>query len=72
MFELLYMSCSSMPTPFPTVGIVYFGVKRAIMCSETSLQNHLDLDQSKTYTHRIGGNLQLLRESTNADRKRLK
>ena len=48
MFELLYVSCSSMPPSFPTIGIEYFGVKRAIMCGEMSLQNHPDLDQSKT------------------------
>ena len=33
---------------FPMIGIEYFGVKQAIMWSETSLQNHPDLDQSKT------------------------
>ena len=36
------------PPSFPTIEIEYFGVKQAIMCSETSLQNHPDLDQSKT------------------------
>ena len=30
------------------IGIEYFGVKQAVMCSEKSLQNHPDLDQSKT------------------------
>ena len=32
----------------PTIGIEYFGVMRAIMSSEKSLQNHPNLDQSKT------------------------
>ena len=41
---------SSMPPSFPAIGIEYLGVKRAIMCSETSLQNHPDLDHSKTYS----------------------
>ena len=27
-----------MPPSFPMIGIEYFGVKRAVMCSETSLQ----------------------------------
>ena len=36
------------PISFPTIEVEYFGVKQAIMCSETSLQNHPDLDQSKT------------------------
>ena len=53
MFEVLYVSCSSMPPSFPTTGIEYFGVKRAIKCSETSLQNHPDHDQSKTYSIRF-------------------
>ena len=50
MLELLYMSCNSMPPSLPTIRMEYFGAKRAIMCSETSLQNHPDLDQSKTYS----------------------
>ena len=46
MFELLYMSFSSMPPAFPTTETEYFAVKRAIMCGETSLQNHPNLDPS--------------------------
>ena len=74
-FDLIFLLCF-----FLTTGDNVFMLIRSIVAGESRLSVHVRVLYSvqkyihlhRIRPHRIGGNLKLLRQSTNADRKRLK